>query len=236
MPSPSIDQLRRTLAPHGLALRGGFHPTAGDGVPALPGGRPSTTLLLVGNVGGAMWPAFSAAPEFADGARHPLDRWTRRILDAAAHELGATALYAFGGPPYLPFQRWAGAAEGLQPSPLGVLIHPDYGLWHAYRGALSLAARLDLPPRDARPRPCDSCAERPCLSACPVAAFQPSGYDVAGCRQHVASTAGAACRDEGCRARLACPIGRAHAYPPAQMAFHMAAFMAAQGAPRARSE
>ena len=27
-------------------------------------------------------------------------------------------------------------AEGLKPSPLGVLVHPDFGLWHGYRGAI----------------------------------------------------------------------------------------------------
>ncbi len=28
------------------------------------------------------------------------------------------------------------AAEGLKPSPLGLLMHPEYGLWHGYRGAI----------------------------------------------------------------------------------------------------
>jgi hypothetical protein len=228
MPAPSLDDLSRALASHGLAPRGGFHPGPGDGVPALADGRPSATLLLVGNIGAAMWPAFSTGPERADRMPHPLDRWTRRILAGIALELGAVALFPFGGPPYLPFQRWARAAEGLQASPLGVLIHPDYGLWHAYRGALSFATRLELPARVPRPSPCDDCAERPCLSACPVGAFQPAGYDVEGCRDHVAGPAGGACREGGCRARLACPVGREHAYPPAQMAFHMAAFIAAR--------
>ena len=36
-------------------------------------------------------------------------------------------------------------AEAVAPSPLGILIHPDYGLWHAYRGALAFAERLALP-------------------------------------------------------------------------------------------
>jgi hypothetical protein len=236
MPNPGLDRLRQAISPHGLELRGGFHPIPRDGVPDLPGGRSSATVLLVGNLGGAMWPAFSAAPEFADGAPHALDRWTRRILDAAARGLGAGALYPFGGPPYLPFQRWAGTAEGLQASPLGVLIHPDYGLWHAYRGALSFAQRLDLPAREPRPRPCDSCAERPCLSACPVGAFQAAGYDVASCRQHVGGPAGGRCRTGGCLARLACPVGQAHAYPTAQMAFHMAAFLAAGWPSEVRSQ
>jgi len=221
-----LEQIRESLAPHGLALRGGFQPGPEDAVPALTGGRACGTILLLGNLGGALWPVFAESPELADGAPHPLDRWTRRILESLAPGFGATALFPFGGPPWLPFQRWAMKADSVTASPLGILIHPDFGLWHAYRGALAFADRLDLPQGARRPSPCDSCIERPCLSGCPVGAFSPGGYDVAGCRGHVAGVRGTACRGQGCLARLACPIGREHAYPPAQMAFHMAAFLA----------
>jgi len=221
-----LEQIRESLAPHGLALRGGFQPGPEDAVPALTGGRACGTILLLGNLGGALWPVFAESPELADGAPHPLDRWTRRILESLAPGFGATALFPFGGPPWLPFQRWAMKADSVTASPLGILIHPDFGLWHAYRGALAFADRLDLPQGVRRPSPCDSCIERPCLSGCPVGAFSPGGYDVAVCRGHVAGVRGTACRGQGCLARLACPIGREHAYPPAQMAFHMAAFLA----------
>ena len=192
------------------------------------GERACRTLLLIGSLGGAVWSIFSRSPEYADGKPHPLDRWTRRVVEGVAGHFSAVELFPFGGPPWLPFQRWAREAEGLSASPLGILIHPDYGLWHAYRGALAFAEHLELPQLDPRARPCDSCATRPCLSACPVGAFQPLGYDVASCRDHVGSPRGAICRDQGCMARLACPIGREHAYPMGQMAFHMAAFVAAQ--------
>src|SRR3546814_16164033 len=36
-------------------------------------------------------------------------------------------------------------------------------------------------------------------------------------------------RSLGCRARRACPVGRAYRYPPAQARLHMAAFIAARG-------
>jgi hypothetical protein len=221
-----LPQIAESLGPHGLALRGGFHPAPGDGAPALDG-RPCGTILLLGNLGGSLWPAFSASPERADGAPHALDRWTRRILDSLAPNFGATALFPFGGPPWLPFQRWALKADSVAPSPLGILIHPDYGLWHAYRGAFAFAERLPLPSPERRPSPCDSCIDRPCLSRCPVGAFTPGRYDADGCRRHVAAPAGRACREAGCLARLACPVGRILAYPAAQMAFHMAAFLAA---------
>ena len=221
-----IGTLGALLDPHGLAVGGGFHPAADDGVPLLPDGRTAETLYLVANLGGAMWPAFSRSREFADGARHPLDRWTGRVLRAVAQEAGAAALFPFGGPPWLPFQRWAMRGGTVASSPLGILIHPEYGLWHAYRGAIAFDRRLPLPEPNPSPRPCDSCTARPCLSACPVEAFKLEGYDVAGCRNHVGGKAGALCRGGGCLARLACPVGRQHAYPTAQMAFHMQAFLA----------
>ena len=221
-----LQRIRESLALHGLSLRGGFHPGPEDAVPPLADGQGCGTILLLGNLGGGLWPVFAESPELADGAPHPLDRWTRRVLESLARGFDATALFPFGGPPWLPFQRWAMKADCVTASPLGILIHPDFGLWHAYRGALAFAEQLELPPRPRRPSPCDSCIERPCLSSCPVGAFSPGGYDVWGCRTHVAGPQGGACREQGCLARLACPIGREHAYPQGQMAFHMAAFLA----------
>jgi len=209
----------------GLRLRGGFQPLPGDGVPPTRDGRPSATLLLVGSVGGSLWPAFSTAPECGDGRPHPLDRWTRRILEPVAAACGATAHYPFDGPPWLPFQRWARRAESVHPSPLGLLIHPDHGLWHAYRGALSFAERLALPPRpEAVPSPCETCVSRPCLHRCPVSAVGAQGLDVSSCRTYLRSAAGDACLAAGCLARAACPVGAFARYPEPEARFHMAAF------------
>jgi ferredoxin len=229
LPSDLASLTRRCLA-HGLHLRGGFHPEAEDGVPALPDGRPTGTLVLIGNIGGSLWPTFSGSPEAQDGAPHPLNRWTQRVVSQIAAEVGAVTLFPFGGPPYLPFQRWAMRAEPVAISPLGILIHPDYGLWHAYRGALAFADRLALPPRVERPRPCDSCADRPCLSTCPVGAFTGRGYDVPACIDHIAGPAGTACLGGCCLARRACPVGAGYAYETAQGHFHMAAFLSANRA------
>ncbi len=221
-----IDDIAKFVTRHGLIVRGGFHPVADDMVPGDP-----ATLVLVGNAGPAMWQAFEATwttGQYASSA-NPLDDWVRDVLTGTAAALGATPLFPFGGPPHLPFQRWAQRADAVAPSPLGVLIHPEFGLWHAYRGALAFAEPLDLPPRDTRRRPCESCADRPCLSACPVDAFGLDGYDVPVCVSHLSAAAGADCLDLGCRARRACPVGREYVYEPAHAAFHMAAFRGAQG-------
>jgi hypothetical protein len=215
------DLMAQRVAPLGLVVLGAFHPAPADGVPGDP-----ATCVLVGNAGPAMWRAFARARRSGPDA---LDGWVRDGLTAAAHDLDATALFPFGGPPWLPFQRWAQRAGPARPSPLGILIHPDFGLWHAYRGALAFAEWHALPPADDRPPPCEACAGRPCLTACPAGAFvAATGYDVPACTAHLATPAGSDCNDLGCRARRACPIGRDFAYAPAQAAFHMAAFRRAQ--------
>ena len=82
--------IAQALEPLGLLLRGGMHVAPGDKVPALPDGSAAQTLLLVGNAGPALWRAFSASPEYSDGQAHPLNRWTRRQLDAVAGPFGVS--------------------------------------------------------------------------------------------------------------------------------------------------
>ncbi|MFN8829203.1 MAG: ferredoxin [Labrys sp. (in: a-proteobacteria)] len=226
---PTLDRIGQRVAAAGLTPRGAFHPITDDGVPSDPDGRAGETLLLLGFVGDSGWPAFSRSPEHGDGAAHPLDRWSRRVIDGLAAELGGWSLFPFSGPPYHPFQRWAMRAEPVHPSPLGLLIHPEYGLWHSYRGAIAFPTRLALPPRSQTASPCLSCVDKPCLTACPVSAFSLAGYDVAACGAHLQTTSGEDCMTGGCLARRACPVGAGHRPRPAQTAFTMAAFRAARG-------
>lgn len=216
--------IESALLPLGLVSRGGFHPRSSDVVPPLSDGQAAATVVLVGNVGHTMWQVFQRAP--VDVAEpHPLNTWTRQVLTPLASEWGADVLFPFDGPPYLPFLRWAQRAESVTPSPIGPLIHPDYGLWHAYRGALLFAASIELPSLVHRPSPCESCAGRPCLSACPVDALTPGQYDVDRCRDHIASAAGSDCLQGGCLARQACPVGAKYRYRPEQAHFHTLAFL-----------
>ena len=221
----TLAAIESALRERDLTPRGAFHPNSDDDLPTLQGNRPVQTLVLAGNVGPLMWNAFTASPPQGE---HPLDAWSKELLEPLAAELGAGVVFPGDGPPYWPFQRWAMAAEPLHPSPLGILIHPDYGLWHGYRGALLFAEQLDLPPPDMRSSPCENCADKPCLSSCPVGAFAPERYDVGACVGHLETPLGADCREFGCRARLACPITREYAYEPGQARFHMAAFLHAR--------
>ena len=153
------------------------------------------TIVLAGMVGREGWDAFAASPEASDGFADPLDRWSRRLIEALARELGGKALFPFGGPPFLPFQRWAQRAEPVHSSPIGLLIHPHYGLWHSYRGALGFREELDVPEPAPVPSPCEACTGRWCLKTCPVGAFSDAGYDVAACADHLRSAAGGDCME-----------------------------------------
>ena len=215
-----FNEIERALQNAGLTPRGAFHPEAGDGVPSLATDAPARTVVLAGNAGPLMWAAFDAAR----AAGETLDAWSRRVLTALASRLDARAVFPFERP-YLPFQRWAMRAEACHPSPLGLLIHPDYGLWHGYRGALLFAAAIGLPPPDRRESPCANCSDRPCLGACPVRAFDAAAYDVAACAGHLALLPQPACMDIGCLSRHACPVGREYRYAPAQARFHMLSFL-----------
>ena len=230
--APDYTAVTAVLDDAGLTARGGFHPEAEDAVPTLPSGAPAATLILAGNVGGGMWQALAGDhPEkSADNEAYPtlLDDWSRTALNGVADALGGPAqcvpVFPFDGPPYRPFIRWAQKAEPVLPSPIGPLIHPEYGLWHAYRGALILAERIDLPPRPARQSPCETCEDKPCLTGCPVQAHEQNAFDLARCMGHIVSDAGATCMADGCLARRACPVGRPYQYTSDHARFHMTAF------------
>ena len=186
------------------------------------------TIVLAGMAGRDGWSAFAASPEASDGLDDPLDRWSRRVIEALARELGAQALFPFGGLPFWPFQQWARRAEPVHPSPIGILIHPRYGLWHSYRGALGFREAFDIPELTVVPSPCESCSGRWCLKTCPVGAFSGADYDVTACVGHLQSAAGGDCMGGGCRARRACPVGAEHAYGVEQANFIMRAFLRAR--------
>jgi epoxyqueuosine reductase QueG len=186
--------------------------------------RETKFVVLFGNVGLDMFKRFAME---RDERHESLDEWTKSVVDPLAASFDAKAVYPFDFPHH-PFLTWARMAGAGHVSPLGLNIHSRYGLWHAYRAALLFPVEFDMPRNSSGHHPCESCADKPCLAACPVNAFDGKSYDVPKCGQHILSNSGNDCMTNGCASRLACPIGRAYQYHPRQTLFHMRAFQTAR--------
>ena len=173
-------------------------------------------MLLFGNGGGKLWRQLALQEEKAkvDGtdigfADESADRLMTRSadspVDSASRQLvlnliaNSTSLKAFktrvlypGPGNVLPLQKLGTIAGWHNASPLGTGIHPEWGVWFAYRVLLW----IEMPtPRDgsaqssqlanAEPQPptlsavspvmgdvCLSCQSRACVSACPAEAIE----------------------------------------------------------------
>ena len=215
MEHPILTTIRRT----GFIPFGWFAPGESDGVP-----HDAKFVILLGNAGPDMFRRFARE---RNPAVDQIDAWTEDVISTLAMDLDATAVFPFGEKLY-PFLTWAKRAGAGHTSPLGLNIHHSYGLWHAYRAALLFPVEFDLPKQSAGSHPCESCVDKPCLSACPVNAFSGTSYDVDACASHVGSLTGTDCFDNGCKARRACPVGQGFAYHPFQAQFFMRAFVEAR--------
>ncbi len=211
----TLAQIEALAAAQHLAVLGGFHCQDDKTLP-----RGTRSVLLLGPHEPGFWAHIRSQTEW-DGAPDPMDRWSRRVIGRMACDLGAKALFPFGGPPYQPFYTMALRTGRVWDSPVRLLVHAEQGLMVSFRGALALRDKIDLPPPV--PRPCDACPQ-PCLTACPVAALGASGYDLPACHRFLDTAAGGDCMNCGCAVRRACPLSESYARLPQQSAYHMGKF------------
>ena len=206
-----------TVRTQGLDIYGGFHPVEGDGCP-----EGTKTLLMLGPKESAFWTFITAQPEFQDANPDPMDRWSTRVITELANQFGGGAIFPFGGPPFQPFIGWAKRTGRAWASPVGILVHDQAGLFASYRGAIALPFTLDLP--DAPQKPCETCADKPCLTACPVNAMGDHPYDVPRCKEYLREP-DQTCISHGCQVRRVCHISKSYGRNPAQSGYHMKAFI-----------
>ena len=214
MATLSLNALQALLTPHFLEVLGEF---ACEGDEDLPKG--TRTLVLIGPKEPGYWAHVQSQPE--SSGPDPVDRWSRRVIGGLACDLGAKALFPFGGAPFHPFYKWALRSGQVWDSPIKLLVHARHGLLVSFRGALALNEAFDLPAPSAKP--CETCA-KPCLNACPVGALTPEGYDLKACNAHLDLSEGADCMNGGCLARRACPVSATYARIPEHSAYHMRQF------------
>jgi epoxyqueuosine reductase len=195
--------------------------------PLLPQAK---AIIVIGNGGGEFWSGFrtycQARPGYLQEHEHPLDDYTAEMIENALtpilQQSGAQYRYLY------PFRFWsepvsfmhlAQAAGIAGPSILGVVIHPVYGPWMALRAAVLIDQVLDIAPSAPGFDPCSTCSERACMAACPASAISvEKGWDIPACVQHRLQVQ-EDCVDR-CHARYHCVYGRAHRYPPDELAYH----------------
>jgi len=198
--------------------------------------KPRQFLLLTGNSGTEFWrlqKAFSKRSGAADN--HPVDRYALAATTQALTEFLPTSASCILYPqlPETTAPRFAVSLQTLgqrvgwhQASPLGIGIHPQHGLWFAYRSLVLLdcetADELGEKPLTSvleRVSSCADCESHACIQACPAQALTYNQVpDMGRCvahRREVAST----CASQ-CLAREACPIGQSWRYSKDQIDYH----------------
>ena len=219
-PIPAFEvALEKELAAHHLTILGGFHSDVDDSLPDW-----ARTVLLIGPAEPGFWKHFTAQKEWQDGLPDPMDRWSKRVLDAIADKFDGRALFPFGDAPYHPFYSWALRTGQIWRSPVQLLIHAKQGLMVSFRGALVLKEAIHT---TASTKPCLDCTQ-PCLSACPANALTQEAYDVPTCHRFLDTASGKECLSGGCHVRRACPVSQAYARLPEQSAYHMSRFHRAE--------
>ncbi len=236
-----IEKIRGASEPYGLNLVAAVPAARYDAAVTEPyraGAIDShaKSIVVIGNGGSALWSALTKHAERNPGwwkRDHPLDDFTRTAVEneiaAAARESGVRCTIVFPfmqGKATLNFIE-LGKASGLAgPSILGVVVHPRFGPWIAFRAALLIDALIDEPGEARDFDPCPTCATRSCIAACPTAAVAfPSGWDIPRCLTYRIEAEPDCSR--GCHARIACVLGPEHRYPDDELAHHQGRALAA---------
>jgi hypothetical protein len=225
-----LSALERALAPHGLNLVGATAAAAYDAcVPPeyalcrlLPDAR---AMIVIGNGGAEFWGAYRAycaRHQTHEGRPDPLDRFTQIVIEDVVRPLvGGEARifypFRFADEP-VSFLRLAECAGLGRPGLTGVLLHPVFGPWIAFRAAIAVPFHLAAPRPSDGFDPCPTCVERACMPACPAGAVTARGWDIPRCAAERA-------RDPDpcaarCHARFECVLGREHRYPADALAHH----------------
>lgn len=179
-------------------------------------------LVLLGHGGKQLWQALNV---FGHHTPDPIDHYstvmTKQFIETY---LGASSgqthlmLYPLTSIP-IPLQRLGELAGWHHPSPLGIGINAKYGVWFAYRAAFLTTHPLPITPPHTTRSPCDTCYDKPCISACPSGAVQGVGhFDIYKCSDFRILNA-SPCQDR-CLARLACPYAPEHQYRLEQTQYH----------------
>lgn len=175
-------------------------------------------LLLTGHGGRLFWEKLQeAGMETADPVDTFSTQLTQQFISDYLGNPPHLLLYPSGDylVPLTQLGEWAGWSH---PSPIGQGISAEFGVWFAYRTAVLVNGNFPTTPRLQTNSPCQSCADKPCVTACPAGAVQADGFQMSPCINFRLRTH-SPCADR-CLARMACPVAPEHRYTLPQIQYH----------------
>jgi ferredoxin len=173
-------------------------------------------LMLFGNGGTRLWQCMQKNQQ---DETHLVDSFFIDCIDRVFADSDYKTVYP--GNHFLPLQGLGRLAGWHHDSTMGLGIHPVFGLWFAYRGAVLTNTEFSPYTTDssAMPEsPCDTCEREPCITACPARAVTTDRYQVRQCTDYRLQ-AESSCQSR-CISRQVCPLGKEHQYLPDQMKHH----------------
>ena len=200
----------------------------------------SGSLLLVGHAGKEFWKVFSEnqAGE-AMQKPDPVDSYSAEITEQVIEKhLPNTLKKKLFPATDCPVNLMAlgHAFNWHSPSPLGMGIHEEYGLWSAYRAVWWLDLELaNSKPKIGNPSPktnvtkpnsvrelskiCAQCKTQECVTACPATAIDYNkNPDLGHCADYRLMDVSQC--ESTCLSRMACPYATEHRYTESQMSYH----------------
>jgi epoxyqueuosine reductase len=188
---------------------------------------PFRQLILLGNGGGAFWRALKR--QTIDSA-NPVDDFSLRLVKAFLNNEHPTCQYQVLYPAdwlagmKVPLQKIGTIAGWHHSSLLKIGINAQWGLWFAYRALALTDMQLTTSERVTTQSPCETCASKHCIQACPASAISEqhdhNHYDHQRCINFRLEEESVCA--ETCLARLSCPVQAEHRYSDEQIHYHYA--------------
>ena len=175
-------------------------------------------LVVIGHAGRRLWEVLA---DERQGTPDPVDTFSIRHTTCFAETYLQDEAWQLLYPAdiFFPLNELGELAGWGKASPLFLGIHPEYGLWWAYRTVFLTSLALPVSAPAAQAHPCDSCLSKPCISACPASALSVAeAFNVYACADYRAQSESYCGRQ--CIARQACPVGKAHQYTREQINYH----------------
>ena len=174
-----------------------------------------SSLILIGHSGNAMWKRLCAQ---SGQAQNPVDEFSISCAELFVEKYldGCEHVVLYPGELPVPLQQLGTIAGWHHRSPLGLGINSAYGPWFGYRVALLVRANLPVMVDRLGESPCEQCADKPCISACPVHALSDSELpNISICVDYRLQKQSPC--EQQCLARMACPVGTEFRYCDEQL-------------------